>query len=98
MDVKLENIVVTKDEEPILIDFGASKLGRSDRIHSRYQASTIYCMPPEMHVEGNHTFDGKCADVFAFGATILASLTQQLAFEKATRFDQSYSHVLKDDW
>lgn len=77
-DVKPENIVLSVDGVPKLIDFGLAKTEHDDAISLAGQAiGTPYYMAPEQW--GAHRVDARC-DIFSLGVTFYELVTGFLPF------------------
>ena len=63
-DIKLENIVLTKNMNPMLIDFGGCV--SSSELRSTFVGTPLY-LAPEIYF--NVDYDAKAADIWSFGVT-----------------------------
>ena len=80
-DIKPGNIMMTGDDEPIIMDFGlAHQVQNNNRLtKTGTMLGTLAYMPPEQ-VQGNkRDIDGQ-TDVYALGATLYEMLTGKLPF------------------
>ena len=79
-DIKLENIVLTSDDTPKLIDFGLT---------NTYNAGTVYYSAPEARYMLH-----KGLDIWALGICLWACLTQSFPFVHAHATCYRYKMVL----
>lgn len=80
-DLKPENIFLNSEYQPILADFGLSKICNDD-ITMTSRLGTPYFMAPELFAEdedGNNKITNK-VDVYAFGVTLLTMFTTKYKF------------------
>jgi calcium-dependent protein kinase len=75
-DIKPENIMVTKDDELKLIDFGLSKRNKSMDNKMQTIAGTPYYMAPEVL---NGEYDSKC-DIWSLGVLLYVFMCGYLPF------------------
>ena len=82
-DLKLENIMITKNCEIKLIDMGmiSSLTGESNTRFFTMKRGTPTFMCPEMH--GNRPYQGVDADIFASFVILFAMRTLELPFDFA---------------
>lgn len=72
LDIKPENILLHKDIQAKIIDWGLGSFVDSDQKIEQYVGSLQYC-PPE--VLKKFPYDGKKADCWSFGVTLYVCLT-----------------------
>lgn len=82
-DIKPENIMIGKDGEVKLIDFGISAIQKTTITHLSTIAGTPYYMSPEM-LSGN--YNEKC-DIWALGVVMYVVLSGHLPFYGKHRVD-----------
>ena len=93
-DLKPQNILLDKYEEPKITDFG---LATNAQENSQLTATgtvlgTPSYMPPEQ-ARGKHEEMGKWSDVYSLGATLFYLLTARVPFDGATPADKLLAHV-----
>jgi len=86
LDIKPENILITKDNKLVLVDFGASKQGLANKETTR--SCTLAYAPPEL-ISGGQI--GPFSDIFELGATIYEMLTGK-------KPPNSVDRLVKDTW
>jgi serine/threonine protein kinase len=81
-DIKPENILIGKDGEPYVTDFGLAKVLRTDSSLSRTGAimGTPVFMSPEQ-AEGRTSQVDSRSDIYSLGATLYTLVTGHLPFE-----------------
>ena len=89
-DLKLENILLDKDYNLKVVDFGfATHLCGDDGSYVFHEKmGTEGYMPPEMHVLNSYT--GKGTDMFASAVALFTMVTQCKPFDKAMGSDKFY--------
>ncbi len=89
-DLKPGNILLDRDGNPRVTDFGLAKKLESDSglTGSGQVMGTPSYMPPEQ-ARGNRSEVGTAADVYALGATLYALLTGRPPFQAATAVETS---------
>jgi serine/threonine protein kinase len=92
-DIKPENILICKNKEPLLIDFGAAK----DTIGKRTNTSKIIVSPPFAPMEqyGNTLPNDKYTDIYAVGMVIYSIMTQKNPREIPTAVDRGINKKLE---
>jgi len=93
-DIKPGNIMVTRDHEPVILDFGLAREVESDQSRltgSGQLVGTPAYMAPEQ-LEGDRGDIGGRTDVYALGVTLYECLTYRLPFAAPTR-EQLYRMI-----
>jgi serine/threonine protein kinase/formylglycine-generating enzyme required for sulfatase activity len=93
-DIKPGNIMVTRDDEPVILDFGLAREAESDQSRltgSGQLVGTPAYMSPEQLEGDRGDIDGR-TDVYALGVTLYESLTYRLPFAATTR-EQLYRMI-----
>ncbi|BBM86785.1 serine/threonine protein kinase [Candidatus Uabimicrobium amorphum] len=80
-DIKPANIMISKDGEPVIMDFGLARQSQSDNRLTKTGAmlGTLAYMPPEQ-VQGNKREIDHQTDIYALGASMYELMTRQLPF------------------
>jgi len=106
-DIKPDNILITKDFEARLSDFGASTEATRTSIRStvdrvkRGVAYTYYFLSPERH-RNLDKLPKKSDDIYSFGVCLFVSLWQvsyhhhDLFYERYKRFERSLTKPIRD--
>lgn len=82
-DIKPQNIYLTKDGRPILLDFGAARFAMGERSRSLSAVLTSGFAPYEQyHKKGNQ---GAWTDIYACGATLYYMVTGKIPAEATER-------------
>ncbi|OHS99010.1 CAMK family protein kinase [Tritrichomonas foetus] len=90
-DVKLENLVVTKDDKIKLIDFGLSeKLEINGK--SKMFRGTFHYLAPEVMMFKPH--DTK-SDIWSLGVSLFAALTNEFPFDGDNQYEYSMNALQK---
>ena len=87
-DIKLENIVIDKDLNIKLIDFGCAIIQKKNDLSTDYIGTEIY-MAPEIKLQ--KPYDGKRADAFSSGVVLFILIKGYFPFTD----DASKSHYCK---
>ncbi len=84
-DISPDNIMLTKDMEPILIDFGAARedMGQETRKLSEMRVIKDGYSPQEFYVSG--AVQGPCSDLYALAATFYHLITGELPIDSQRR-------------
>jgi len=94
-DVKPGNVMVTREGEPVILDFGLARLVDSDLERltlSSTSLGTPAYMAPEQIAGSAHDVDQR-ADVYALGVTLYEVLTLRRPFDAPTR-EELYRQIL----
>jgi serine/threonine protein kinase len=86
-DIKPENILVAKDNQAYLIDFGLARVNSQDTALSSIMAGTPGFMPPEELFNRPLT---TASDLYSLGATVIALLTNIPATQISNLIDENY--------
>ena len=94
-DIKIENILLDDNFNPIIIDFGFSEEYKDSNNHIKTftgKRGTRYCMCPQMFEE-NMQYSGIKADIFSLGVLLLGIVTRKQGFEDAN-YNKRYRYNL----
>jgi tetratricopeptide (TPR) repeat protein len=86
-DVKPGNIMLTRDRQLKIMDFGLAKFVEEVNVHNTRAIGTPYYMSPEQIV--GRELDGR-SDIYSLGVSIFECATGQVPFSKG---DLSYHHL-----
>lgn len=95
-DLKPDNILITKDDEPLITDFGLAK-EEEDGMGLTQEGTTIgtpYFMSPEQ-IQGHSDVDNR-ADIYSVGVIAYRILAGRLPFRARSAYEL-YNKVLKDE-
>ena len=95
-DVKPANIMVTRDGEPVLLDFGVARLESDDEQNLTQQGDRVGTpayMSPEQLLGDPSAVDRRC-DVWALGVTLYELTTLQQPFQGTTR--EQLAHAIRE--
>ncbi|MFT7617876.1 MAG: serine/threonine protein kinase/Tfp pilus assembly protein PilF [Planctomycetota bacterium] len=87
-DIKPGNIMLTKDHEPILLDFGLAHDDSDDAGPSLTQTGDLFGTPAYMSPEqitGRRVLLDRRSDIYSLGVTLYECLTGKRPFEAPTR-------------
>ena len=112
-DIKVENILLDKDYNPIIIDFGLAEKGpnKRDKKDFKGKKGTTYAMCPQMFEE-NKGYSGIEADIFSLGILLFELVLKKMAFyleyseenyvniknKKYDKFWEKYDNGLSDEF
>lgn len=89
-DIKLENILLDKDMNLKLADFGFATNKHIDQLN-QFRGTQSY-MAPE--IRQNKVYDGKSTDIFSMGVVLFTLVVGYFPFSSADLKDQFYSFLL----
>lgn len=90
LDLSLENIIVTSNDDILVTDFGLSQFSHPETKVYNTSGKQKYMCPEMIAVQ---PFDGRSADVFAMGVILFNLLTGFTPFESASPNDQIYQII-----
>ncbi|MBC7883600.1 MAG: serine/threonine protein kinase [Anaerolineae bacterium] len=96
-DIKPENILVDKNNQAYLIDFGLARVNSQEVALSSVMAGTPGFMPPEELFNRPLT---TASDLYSLGATLISLITNTSAVEISRLMDENYQfqfrHLVKE--
>lgn len=97
-DIKPENLLLDKNGNLKIGDFGMAALFRLEKTGQRRQCTTSCGSPPYVAPEviGNH-YDPDKADIWSCGIVLFVLLTGQMPWDEPTRLDQDFHNFLVHD-
>ena len=95
-DIKLENIMLTKNFNSKLIDFGFSSLSENGKIYSI--SGTKHYASPEVYTSATKGYSGEKNDIFSLGVLLFVLITGVFPFEKPSAVDPTYKLIIKNDY
>lgn len=97
-DIKMENIMLNKDFDIKLCDFGfATNIEGKNKDGLLFTpCGTEIYKAPELFL--SMAYNGMKADVFSLGVTLFALVSAKLPFEKATRSSNAYRLIMAKCW
>ena len=96
LDIKIGNILLNHNYEPIITDFGLSKLIFDEKgIPIKYKniSGTPHYMSPQILELG--TYSGSEADIFSLGVVLFNLVTGDFGFQVAHLKDKSYGLIIR---
>ena len=95
-DIKPSNILITKDDHPVLTDFGLALATEEDATRSlASMVGTIEYMSPEQASGASAAVDGR-ADVWSLGVLLYQLTTGRVPFSKETEL-QTLQSILEEE-
>ena len=98
LDIKTENILLDKDFNPIIIDFGLSHECKDSMINLDKGHGTYKYMCPEIIGKKNITCNGIKADIFSLGVLLFNLVTGKFCFPFAYKQDPCYKDIIKKNY
>jgi serine/threonine protein kinase len=92
-DLKLENIMLDKNNEPVLCDFGLSTYIENNNGYLTEYVGTKMYMSPE--IIRNEPYSGIKCDIFSLGVILFSLMFQKFGFLEASRNDPFYNLIRK---
>ena len=97
-DIKPANIMISKEGEPVLLDFGLVREERTDQLTLTHTGDVLgtpaYLSPEQISPRGMRP--DRRTDVYSLGATLFECLTLERPFQASTREDL-YRRILSTD-
>ena len=94
-DIKPDNIFLTKDGNPILIDFGAARIDFANKSESINAVLTPPYAPPEQY--GSSTKQGPWTDIYALGMVLYKLITNLKSSDIPASIDRATSVYSGDE-
>ena len=94
-DIKPDNIFLTKDGNPILIDFGAARIDFANKSESINAVLTPPYAPPEQY--GSSTKQGPWTDIYALGMVLYKLVTNLKSSDIPASIDRATSVYSGDE-
>ena len=82
-DLKPDNILLDKNYQPLLSDFGLSKFNKENTKNTKNEIGTLKYMAPEIHSNPLY-YDPEKADVYSYAILAYEVITGTVAFGKIT--------------
>jgi len=99
-DLKPGNIMVTPENDPVILDFGLARLEESDDATLTRSGQLIgtpaYMAPEQVSGQPPHSRPDRRTDIYSLGVTLYECLTLVRPFEAVTR-EQLYRKILSTD-
>ena len=94
LDLKPRNIVINKNFDPIIIDFGFSEEFNESTTFKKGKGSKRY-ISPEMWEEKE--YDGVKSDIFSLGVILFNLVTRSFGFCRSIVKDDYYKYIIEAD-
>ena len=94
LDIKPRNIVINKNFDPIIIDFGFSEEFNESTTFKKGKGSKRY-ISPEMWEEKE--YDGVKSDIFSLGVVLFNLVTRSFGFRRSIVKDDYYQFIIEAD-
>ena len=94
LDLKPRNIVINKNFDPIIIDFGFSEEFNESTTFKKGKGSKRY-ISPEMWEEKE--YDGVKSDIFSLGVVLFNLVTRSFGFLRSIVKDDYYKFIIEAD-
>ena len=97
-DVKLDNVLVDKDFNLVLTDFGHAEEHSTTSGPKKFTTQTTpsYLIPPECY-QGKKEYEGVKMDMFAFGRLLFQLVTGINPFSSANKIDSQFRYIVNGD-
>jgi len=99
MDIKPDNLLLDKDLNIKISDFGLCGIQQKDeQLFSDKVGTDAYQAPEVRAASKSNLYCGKKADVFSLGVTLFAMLKGYPPFSRATASDPFFKKIEEGDW
>ena len=94
-DIKLENVMLSKNFTFKLIDFGFARSSKKGLISEI--TGTKYYSAPEVYMTATKAYDGEKNDIFALGVLSFVLVMRIFPFDRPLPSDAKYKYIIKGD-